>query len=100
MLSLVFDVRSEVAGPVVVPLTGSPPFRLKEITGLTSASSTIDNSHVLVRLLGDRLMLSLCDLKGAIAVGEYTGSLTLVDDEDVELGLPIEATCKNALWWR
>jgi hypothetical protein len=101
MLSITFDIVSEMAGPVVVPLTGSPPFQLTGLTDLTGPSGTIGSDHILVRLLGDRLMLSLRDLKGQnLAAGAYSGSLTLLDGDNGENNLPVTATCKNTLWWR
>jgi hypothetical protein len=97
-LSLLFDIKSEMAGQSVISLPLVPPLKLQNKTDLTSDGNTIDKEHILLRFLDDRVMMSLCDLKD-VAAGSYRGTLTIADATDA-VDVEIVAECRDRLWWR
>lgn len=97
-LVFLFDVRSEMAGPVEV-VQANPPLRFESASALTGPAGTIPGDKVVVRCVGgDRVVLTLRDLIG-VAPGTYTGEVTIIDATGTPAVRPVRAECRNSLWW-
>lgn len=97
-LELVFDIRSESAGPIFVAL---PSAGMKESskTHLVGANGGIIHSERFVlRVVGEQLIVSLRDLEEE-RPDTYRGEAALVDAGGTTLVFSIVAICKPTLWW-
>ncbi|HEY6559262.1 MAG TPA: hypothetical protein VI072_18385 [Polyangiaceae bacterium] len=92
-----FDVRSEMAGPVEV-VQANPPLTFVSASDLTGPAGTIPGNKVVVRCIGDRVVLTLRDLNGVVP-GTYTGEVTISDATGTKAVRPIRAECRSSLWW-
>lgn len=96
-LLFLFDVRSEMAGPLEV-VQANPPLRLESASELSGPSGVIPADQIVVRCVGDRIFLTLRDLNG-VAPGTYTGAVTILDGTGTPTTRPIRAECRATLWW-
>jgi hypothetical protein len=96
-LLFLFDVRSEMAGPVEL-VQANPPLAFQSASDLTGPAGTIPGTKVVVRCIGgDRVVLTLRDLSG-VAPGTYTGEVTITAN-GVPTVRPVRAECRDSLWW-
>lgn len=98
--NIVFDVKSEMAGPVAFDF--SEPVKLSSIPDLVGTGGTIRRDHVVVRVvvrgLRATVIVSLRDLRN-VTPGTYEGDLRFTDSAGGTFTLPLQALCKNRLWW-
>jgi hypothetical protein len=97
--TLVFDVKSEMAGPILVSAAAGATTVLG-VTDLTNPGGTvIPATKVFVRLGAAGAVISLVDIQ-AIAPGEYEGTVTFgFTGGAAPLTLPLKAVCKDELFW-
>jgi hypothetical protein len=97
-LLFLFDVRSEMAGPLEIA-QANPPLAFTPASDLTGPDgAVIPGDKVVVRCVNDRVFLTLRDLKG-VAPGTYTGAVTITDATGTPTTRPIRAECRATLWW-
>jgi hypothetical protein len=95
-IELVFDIRSESAGPL--ELNTASPLTWVDTTDLVGAGGRILSQRVLVRTLGASIMISLCDLRN-VKAGSYEGTVIFTDAGGNPTSLKLRAECRNELWW-
>lgn len=95
-IELVFDVRSESAGPL--ELNTAVPLTWVDTTNLVGTGGVIPSQRVLVRTLGASIMISLCDLRG-VKSGSYEGTVIFADSGNNPMSVKLRAECRDELWW-
>lgn len=95
-IEMAFDIRSETAGPLDLPTAS--PLTWVNTTDLVGPSGTIPSQRVLVRSLGTRIMISLCDLRD-VEPGVYAGKLTFTDLGGGVIARRLVVECFDELWW-
>ena len=101
---ITFDVMSEMAGPMVFT-PGPATLSVVAVSPLVqtspaAAGSTIPAANVLVRVLGEKVMVTLVGLKEiSIPPGTYQGTLQLQDPESGVVSVQITAICRDTLFW-
>lgn len=95
-IDLVFDIRSETAGPLV--LNAASPLTWIDTTNLVGPPGTIPSQRVLVRTFGTGIMISLCDLRG-VKSGVYEGTVIFTDTGGTAMSFNLRAECRDELWW-
>lgn len=95
-IEMAFDIRSETAGPLELPTVS--PLTWLDTTDLVGPSGTIASQRVLVRSLGTRIMISLCDLRD-VEPGVYAGKLTFTELGGGVIARRLVVECFDELWW-
>jgi len=99
--TIVFDVRSEMAGPILVAAAAGATAVVSKTDLVDSATgSAIAQAKVRVRLGPGGAVVTLTGIE-TVALGEYEGSITFggFGGDAPPLTLPLKAVCKNQLFW-
>jgi len=93
-IEMVFDVRSETAGPLELPAAA---LTWIDATDLVGPAGIIPSQRILVRTFDAGVMISLCDLR-SVAPGTYSGTLTFTDAADEAIVRRLVVQCRDELW--